>query len=405
MTNLVSKQLMASILTAGYNVDFIDADAIASAGLGTHQIVVIPPTDRIPLDTLHRLEAWSAKGGKVIAVGHLPRLTPEGKPLPETPHFVTLVSDVQSLGESLHAAVAPDFQLGVTADPKAAEQIGFIRRRLAFADVYFVVNTGNQPVETTANFTTSHPSGEEWGLEGEGSTAPASAKNQTLTLAPYESRLFVFADQTGTHAPHPKIASQPLMDLSTDWTVDFSASGITRHDPTLTDWTADPATLHYSGEAVYTRSFTLPARPSGPVYLEVDGGRPVAGNPATEEAQKLLPNGLPDPKVTRTGPGMRAYFEPPIREAALVFLNGKQAGVFWHPPYRLEVASLLRAGTNRIQIHVFNTALNAWSALPPHNYQPLIAKYGDRFQMQDLDQVKPVPSGIVGSIKLIGGVK
>jgi hypothetical protein len=98
---------------------------------------------------------------------------------------------------------------------------------------------------------------------------------------------------------------------------------------------------------------------------------------------------------------MRAYFEPPIREAALVFVNGRQAGAFWHPPYRMEVAKLLKAGTNRIQIHVFNTALNAWSALPPHDYQPLIAKYGDRFQMQDLDQVKPVPSGIVGSIKLV----
>jgi hypothetical protein len=405
MTNLVSKQLMTSILAAGYNVDFIDADAIASAGLGTHQIVVIPPTDRIPLDTLHRLESWSAQGGKVFAVGHLPRLTPEGTPLLETPHFVTLVSDVQSLGESLQTSVPPDLQLGVADDPRAAQQIGFIRRRLAFADVYFVANTGNQPVETTASFTTSHPTGEEWGLEGEESTALASAKNQPLTLAPYESRLFVFADQSGTHAPAHETASHPLMDLSTDWTVDFSASGITRHEPTLTDWTADPATLHYSGEAVYTRSFTLPARPSGPVYLEVDGGEPVAGSPASETTQKLLPNGLPDPKVTRTGPGMRAYFEPPIREAALVFLNGKEAGVFWHPPYRLEVASLLRAGTNRIQIHVFNTALNAWSALPPHDYQPLIAKYGDRFQMQDLDQVKPVLSGIFGSIKLMGEAK
>jgi hypothetical protein len=406
MTNLISKELMASILAAGYNVDFIDAEAIESVGLGTHQIVVIPPTDRIPVLTLHRLEVWSAKGGKVIAVAHLPHITPEGKPLPATPHFVTLVSDVQALGDALHAAVPPDLQLGTTADRKVVEQIGFIRRRLAFADVYFVANTGNQPVETTASFTTSHPSGEEWGLEGEGSTAPAIAKSQPLTLAPYESRVFVFANQTGAHTPpEHETAAQPRMDLSTNWTVDFSTNGITRQEPTLTDWTADPATLHYSGEAVYARSFTLRARPSGPVYLEVDGGHPIAGGPTSESAQALLPNGLPDPRVTRTGPGMRAYFEPPIREAALVFINGHQAGVFWHPPYRLEVARLLRAGSNRIQIHVFNTALNAWSALPPHDYQPLIARYGDRFQMQDLDQVKPVPSGIVGTVKLVGNVK
>ena len=50
---------------------------------------------------------------------------------------------------------------------------------------------------------------------------------------------------------------------------------------------------------------------------------------------------------------------------------------------------------------VFNTALNAWSALPPHDYAPLIAKYGDRFQMQDLDKVMPISSGILGTVHLV----
>jgi hypothetical protein len=50
---------------------------------------------------------------------------------------------------------------------------------------------------------------------------------------------------------------------------------------------------------------------------------------------------------------------------------------------------------------VYNTALNAWSALPPHDYKPLIAKYGDRFQMQDLDQVKPISSGLLGQVHLV----
>ncbi len=57
--------------------------------------------------------------------------------------------------------------------------------------------------------------------------------------------------------------------------------------------------------------------------------------------------------------------------------------------------------TNHIEIHVYNTALNAWSALPPHDYKPLIEKYGDRFQMQDLDKVQPIPSGILGKIHLV----
>jgi hypothetical protein len=113
------------------------------------------------------------------------------------------------------------------------------------------------------------------------------------------------------------------------------------------------------------------------------------------------PNGLPDPRITRPGPGMHAYYDPPIREAALVTINGQPAGALWHPPYRLDVSKLLKPGQNHIEIHVYNTALNAWSALPPHDYKPLIEKYGDRFQMQDLNKVEPIPSGLLGTIHLV----
>jgi hypothetical protein len=99
---------------------------------------------------------------------------------------------------------------------------------------------------------------------------------------------------------------------------------------------------------------------------------------------------------------MHAYFDPPVKEAALVYINGKEAGALWHPPYRLDIAPLIKPGVNHIEIHVYNTALNAWSALPPHDYGPLKAKYGDRFQMQDLDKVKPIPSGILGKIMIEG---
>jgi hypothetical protein len=98
---------------------------------------------------------------------------------------------------------------------------------------------------------------------------------------------------------------------------------------------------------------------------------------------------------------MHAYFDPPLHEAALVIINGHPAGALWHPPYRLDVTKLLKSGQNHIEIRVYNTALNAWSAIPPRDYGPLKAKYGDRFQMQDLDRVKPIPSGILGPIHLI----
>ena len=158
----------------------------------------------------------------------------------------------------------------------------------------------------------------------------------------------------------------PLADLSSDWQVTFTSTKETETEPTLTDWIINPATLFYSGEAVYSRDFSLASTPKTPIFLEVEGGKPLPGSPSSPpEHPALGPNGLPDPRITRPGPGMHAYYDPPIHEAAIVFINGQRAGSLWHPPYRLEVTKLLKPGPNHIEIHVYNTALNAWSELPP----------------------------------------
>ncbi|MEO6925007.1 MAG: hypothetical protein ABI142_14365, partial [Bryocella sp.] len=196
--------------------------------------------------------------------------------------------------------------------------------------------------------------------------------------------------------------NEKTIDLSADWQVAFPAIHKSVKEPALKDWTADATTLHYSGEGVYVKEFEMKAEPTARVWLEVEGGTPLPGSPETTPEHEVLgKDGLPNPLITRPGPGMHAYYEPPINAAALVFVNGKSAGALWHPPYRLDVTKLLKAGTNQIEIRVYNTALNAWSAIPPHDYGPLIAKYGDRFQMQDLKKVTPISSGILGSIHLV----
>ena len=59
MQSLITPALMSAILSAGYNVDFIDADAINKVGIN-HQILVLPPTDRIPVETLKKIHAFVA---------------------------------------------------------------------------------------------------------------------------------------------------------------------------------------------------------------------------------------------------------------------------------------------------------------------------------------------------------
>ena len=409
MQRLITPALMSAILSTGYNVDYIDADAINMVGIN-HQILVLPPTDRIPVETLKKIQAFATSGGKVIAVGRAPSLDAEGEPLADITALSkqlfdadrsTFVHDASGLADALRRAAAPDFKLANTADA-AKDQLGFIRRKLPGTDIYLVVNTGNQSVDTVVSFGTAHKFAEQWNPDNATST-PAAAKAQPIHLAPYESRVFVFSDSQ----PANKSASidapfSQLADLSTGWKVTFISNGKTETEQTPKDWTADPATIHYSGEAVYSRDFTVDATPAGSAFLEVEGGKPLPGAPNSPPEHAVLgENGLPNPLITRPGPGMHAYFDPPIREAAMVTINGQAAGALWHPPYRLDVSQLLKPGQNRIEIHVYNTALNAWSAQPPRDYKPLIAKYGDRFQMQDLDKVMPISSGLLGQVHLV----
>ncbi len=390
MDRLVTPAIMSSILSAGYNVDYIDADAIDKIGIH-YPVLVIPPTDRIPVETLRKIQQYVAAGGKTIAVGRAPALDANGQSGAEisllsrqlfNSSTSTLVAGESALGEALHKAVRPDFQLEGDND-----DIGFIRRKLPAADIYFVANTSNHPVNVRAAFATAHTFGQRWSADT-GATVAGFAYAGTaavpLNLAAYESAIFVFSD-TPSHLPSIDHPGAQIADLSADWKVTFTATNRSISEHVLADWISDPATRFYSGEAVYERDFTLGRMPAGAVFLDVDGGT------ALTMPAKLK------------GPGMRAWYDPPVREAAIVYINGRRVGSLWRPPYRLAVSGFVKQGQNRLVIKVYNTAINAWAALPPHNYQPLIAKYGDRFQMQDLNQVKPVASGLLGTIHLVSG--
>ena len=75
--------------------------------------------------------------------------------------------------------------------------------------------------------------------------------------------------------------------------------------------------------------------------LEFGEGKPVAAAPVS----------------SRTN-GMRALLDGPVREAAVVMINGRRAGSVWCPPYSLDVTEFLKSGENRLRIVVANTAIN-----------------------------------------------
>jgi hypothetical protein len=98
--------------------------------------------------------------------------------------------------------------------------------------------------------------------------------------------------------------------------------------------------------------------------------------------------------------GYQAQYEGPVREAAVVYVNGKRAGSAWCPPYKVDVSGLLRAGKNQIEIRVGNLAVNFIAGRKLPDYKLLNLRYGERFQAQDADKFQPVTAGLLGPIHL-----
>ena len=399
MPRWITPELTQAVEDAGYNFDYIDSAAIAARGIH-YAVLILPNVDRISPDTLSRIEDYRRHGGKVIAVGHLPEHAPG---LENAKQFSTqvsaaahalfnrenndqsaqLVPDAATLSQALAKAIVPDMRL---AEP--APEVGFIHRKLVDADIYFVADTGNRPVKTQASFRTNHAAG-EWldAVTGESLNASIESGAVNLNLAPYQSRILVLHDGANAGKPEPEMTGPvPVADLSTDWKIQFKQADKEITMPKLASWTTNPGTLYDSGVATYRRTIHVTAADLHGKHLFLDFGE---GTP------------LPEPAASSAHPGMQAWFDPPIREAAVIYVNGTRAGSLWCPPYTLEVTSLLKPGDNLLEVQVANTAINLLAGQTLPDYRLLWERYGRRFAPQDMDNLQPLPSGLLGKIQLM----
>jgi hypothetical protein len=70
--------------------------------------------------------------------------------------------------------------------------------------------------------------------------------------------------------------------------------------------------------------------------------------------------------------------------------------------YYRSTTDSLRAGSNDIRIDVYNTAINQLAEggrLP--DVDAVAERYGQRFRLQDLDTLQPIPSGILTVPRLV----
>jgi hypothetical protein len=395
MGKFLGPKVIAQVLDAGFNLDFMDADAIDSVGI-PYRVLILPAVDRLPVSTYEKILEFARQGGIVLATQRIPATAPglmnaqrdsaRIKELSQqlfhgaipSAHFL---EDESALGAALDKLAAPDMKLS----PPTPE-IGFIHRKLATGDLYFVANTANELRHVRAQFRDAHSHAEQWdAFTGEVMGLP-DPRNIELDLEPYESRLIFFSDAAKAAEPQPKRRETVRLDLSRQWKATFGGTGLQMDVDRLTSWSEDERTKYYSGLATYSKSFDLPLKemPQGRRFL-LDFG-----------------HGTRTPIPSSSGrPDMWAYLEGPVREAAQVYVNGKLAGVVWHPPYRLDVTAYLREGGNDLRIVAGNTAINAMAGQSLPDYRLLWDRYGMLFMPQDMQDLHALPSGVLGPVTLI----
>jgi len=395
MDKFLGKQVVAQILDAGFNPDFIDADAIDTVGI-PYKVLILPDIGRLPPSTYEKILTFAQRGGIVIATRRLPDAAPGFLRATEQSARINELSRqlfhgginsghfVENYGE-LSAELAKDATPDMTLSPRTPA-IGFIHRKLAAGDLYFVANTSNEAKHVDAHFRDGAKHAEMWDPFTGGIIGLPDPENTVLDLAPYESRLIFFCDDAKPFESESARREAVLTDLSQQWKVTFGNNGITSDMNRLVSWTGDSKTEFFSGKAVYEK--TLELQPS-----QIAPG-----------ARLLLDFGTATPVTVPSPPGqnnMRAYLDPPVREAAEVYVDGKRAGVVWRPPYRVDVTGFLHAGSNHLRIVVANTAINELAGQSLPDYRLLWARYGTRFAPQGMNDLHPLPSGLLGPVTLV----
>jgi len=295
---------------------------------------------------------------------------------------------------------APDIAF---AEP--SPHVGFIHRRTAERDFYFLANTSEQPQRLDATFRVVAKQPEVWDLKT-GTVAPVAAFEYTkagvrlaLELEPLESRVIAFAE-TGT-SPATTDTDLDLEVTHDGWAAkvfenrtyyiqrpkgreDITVSGIPRPEVLVPRWR-----LTFEGSIAPADLDDLKS------WTDVAGARFFSGR-GIYEAEFPFALKLPDDMGVVLDLGS-------VRETAEVWVNEAPAGVAWMRPYRFDVSRLVRTGSNRLRIAVTNLLINRVLGMGPIDYSAVFERYGRRFPPGDeWEKVRePFPAGLLGPVWLV----
>jgi hypothetical protein len=266
--------------------------------------------------------------------------------------------------------------------PEPDADLMFLHRKLADGELYFVDNRADRAENIDATFRVDGRAPELWD-PATGAREPASyriADGRTtvpLNLDPYGTTFLVFrnpvpaANSTLT-LPTPHEAAIDGLDnaLNFDWHVTFEPNrGAPDHSVgfhRLVSWSSVPEGFagdlkYFSGTATYSKTIDIPAEslaPGSSLWLDLGD----------------------------------------VENLAEVIVNGKDLGILWKTPFKIDVTDALKPGSNEIQIKVTNLWVNrligdqqSWS----------LKKYA----FADFTPYKAdsplLPSGLLGPVHLV----
>jgi len=251
--------------------------------------------------------------------------------------------------------------MGVKEDFTATGPVRYGHRRTEDRDIYFVSNRTGSPIKADCRFRVGQGSPQLWDpVTGERGPLLQFERADGLTGIPMEFDAFqsffvVFGgkdekptSKTEKNFPHLKT----IQELSGAWevafdpkwggpekTVDSSQKSVVSPEGTvvfdkLQDWTTrpEPGIKYYSGIATYRKAFSN--------QLSVTSSQSSDHrSPITDHPPLYLDLGV-------------------VHDMARVRLNGKDLGVVWCAPWRVEVTGAIKAGDNQLEIEVVNRWAN-----------------------------------------------
>jgi hypothetical protein len=368
-----------------------------SSQLG-YRVPLLPPQETMTPELLSKIAALVEAGATVV--GPRPTRSPSLKGFPACDREVKALADKlwgpadeskagtsvpvsehsygkgrviwgKTVEEVLHEnGVPPDFTC-------EGSRFDFIHRSRGGAEIYFVSNNGDEAAKAACTFRVHGRQPELWDpLNGQirdaaGFTQQSDRRTTVpLELEPRGSLFVIFRKPIPLAKNGAKTGNFPalaqVMELKGPWTVKFDSKWGGPESvefPELVDWTkrSEEGIKYYSGKATYVTTFELDAKagryPHSRIYLDLGE----------------------------------------LNNVAEVRLNGKDLGVLWSKPFRVEVSAALKSGKNDLEIDIVNLWPNRLigdAQLPPEKWfcKTNVRKFTKDYPL--------LPSGLLGPVVL-----